>query len=604
MHQPVWMRAARVAVLCVTLSWHAVFASSPLTDAQNAAIDAALLPYSKNVTGNAPGLAVSIVREGQLVAERYYGQANLDYGAPVTADTVFGIASTSKQFTAFAIALLEREGKVDPNADIRTYLPYVPDFGTPIRVRHLYYQTSGLRELQYILELGRQNNRLLKQDFVADLVARQQGLSFTPGTQLEYCNTNWVLLADIVRRVSGLTLRQFADQRIFKPLGMTSTFFHDNVGDIVPGRALPYVRGEGGWRREQIIYPEIVGPTGVVTTVRDLAKWAANFSDPKVGDRALIERITAPGTLDDGTTLGYAYGLYVTTIAGYPARVHAGRDGTMGDFVYLPEQKLAIAMTANNGNIAAPSSFPDKTVLENLVKVFVPVRVTPGVPLAKAVKVTAANAAALVGTWVPAPTHEQVLKQTGSGYWWSSLQWPLRIAVREGQLELAPFPNSTSPIGTPLTLRKDDVLIVASATNLTGRYFRIIRSAAGVPVAMSEHNEGYRTTPRPVLLQRVPDVQPSAAELAAFVGDYRSRETDTTYRLSLEQGRLVARSLWKSDYSGQPSVFVPVTTDRFEIYGGSRGFNSAIFERDAEGKPARFRVQGPNGPMLYRVSQE
>ena len=199
-----------------------------------------------DVEVNGPGAAVGIYHRGRPTLTRGYGLADLESGLPITPQTAFHAASVSKQFTAFAIALLAQEGAIDLEADVRDYLPYVPDFGSTITVRHLILHTSGLRNQVTLLLLRRQGvESRTTQHHVVNLVARQRTLNFPPRTDYSYSNTGYVLLAEIVFAGTGRSLREFTAERIFEPLGMQHTFFVDDVTEIVPRRASSYTRRRG-----------------------------------------------------------------------------------------------------------------------------------------------------------------------------------------------------------------------------------------------------------------------------------------------------------------------------------------------------------------------
>ncbi|WP_293863892.1 serine hydrolase domain-containing protein [Steroidobacter sp.] len=319
-------------------------------DAANApkqvAVDALFADYQRP---GSPGLAVGIYRDGRTVYAHGYGLADLENPVAISADTVFYAASVSKQFVAFAILLLTRDGKIDLDADIRTYLPYVPDFGDRITVRHLIHHTSGLRDQWSLFELGGiQDGSRTHQRQVVNMVKRQRALNARPGTEYNYCNTGYTLLAEIVHAVSGRTLREFTTERIFTPLQMRSTFFYDDASELVPRRARSYEKDAAGRWRAKILAGDTVGGTGLYITANDFARWAANFSRPVVGDAALIEQFIGMGSLDDGTPLDYGFALERKSVAGHAAVLHTGVHGAFrGVFAYFPAEQLSVAILAN-----------------------------------------------------------------------------------------------------------------------------------------------------------------------------------------------------------------------------------------------------------------
>ena len=296
-----------------------------------------------------PGCAVGVSRDGRVILERGYGMANLETGTPIQPGTIFHVASVSKQFTAAAIMLLARDGKLSLDDDIRKHLPELPDYGTTITIRHLLQHTSGLRDQWDLLALARgrfEENRITEAD-VMDIVPRQKALNFTPGSEYLYSNTGYTLAAVIVKRVSGKSLREFAHERIFEPLGMMSTHFHDDYTMVVPGRAWAYApRGDGF--RASIPNYDTYGATSLFTTVGDLLKWQANFDSMRVGNAAMFAEMQRSGVLTSGDTTGYGLGLSVSRYRGVRSIGHGGADAGYRSFVAsFPDQKFAIALACN-----------------------------------------------------------------------------------------------------------------------------------------------------------------------------------------------------------------------------------------------------------------
>jgi len=230
----------------------------------------------KNYNSKTPGCAVAVTKNGELILQKGYGSANLEYNIPITPQTIFHIASVSKQYVAFCMLLLEKEGKLSLDDDIRKHLDYVPDFGHTITIRQLIWHTSGLRDQwQLFANAGWQLDDVIKQEHVVKMVSAQKSLNFKPGEEWMYCNTGYTLMAEIVKKVSGLTLRQYTEQNIFKPLGMNDSHFNDNYEELVPGRAYSY-SGSGTSYKNSVLSYSTYGATSLLTTVLDEAKWLNN----------------------------------------------------------------------------------------------------------------------------------------------------------------------------------------------------------------------------------------------------------------------------------------------------------------------------------------
>ena len=285
-----------------------------------------------------PGAAVAVVKDGEVVFSKGYGMADLGHDIPITTRTVFNIASVSKQFTAFAIYLLESEGRISFEDDVRKYIPELPDYGAVIKVRHLLAHTSGLRDQAAMMSLaGWRPGDVQTTEQIMRLVAKQKGLNFTPGSAFNYSNTGYTLLAEIIRRATGTPFSAYVGQKIFAPLGMTSTRVQTNHEEIVRHAAESYERINGRYYRQPLNEAN-AGPSNVLTTVEDLAKWVLNFERPSVGTSQLIRAFNEPSRLDngakvvlrvvDGDTILHAKGQNVSSYKGVTNISHGGHAGS------------------------------------------------------------------------------------------------------------------------------------------------------------------------------------------------------------------------------------------------------------------------------------
>jgi CubicO group peptidase (beta-lactamase class C family) len=301
-----------------------------------------------------PGVAVAVVKNGEIIFKKGYGMANLEYDIPVTPKTIFHIASVSKQFTVFSILLLEKDGKLSLEDDIRKYIPEVPDFGETITLRHLATHTSGLRDQWNLLALaGWRLDDVITREQVMKLISAQKELNFDPGEEFLYCNTGFTLLAEVVSRVSGQSFSTFTDERIFKPLQMENTLFYEDHEMIVPNRAYSYYPDSAGYKKSVLSYAN-AGATSLMTTVEDLSLWAINFSDPKVGDETIIQEMNTLGKLNNGETFGGAMGQFVGQYKGVEEISHGGADA--GFRTYLaryPEQQLSVIVLSNDASFSS-----------------------------------------------------------------------------------------------------------------------------------------------------------------------------------------------------------------------------------------------------------
>src|SRR5262245_7442526 len=306
---------------------------------------------------DSPGCSIGVIKDGKLVYKRGFGSANLDYNAPLTSESVFYIASTSKQFTAASILLLVRSGKISLDDDIRKYFPELPKYETPITINHLVHHTSGVRDYLELMGMaGRKMDEPFGNEEAVELIARQKGLNFKPGEKFSYSNSNYVLLAEIVRRTSRKSLREFADENIFRPLGMGNTHFNDDRTAVVKNRVVSYAPSSTGRYSQFIKTIEAMGDGNLLTTIEDLAKWDQNFYDNKVGGAGFSQQMLARTKLNNGEEIPYAFGLGNEEYKGLKAVAHGG--GFMGfrtEMIRFPEKRFTVICLCNIG-VANPGA--------------------------------------------------------------------------------------------------------------------------------------------------------------------------------------------------------------------------------------------------------
>lgn len=521
--------------------------------ARRQAVDSVFAQFNQP---GSPGMAVGVYKGSQIVYANGYGLADLEHNIPITPKSVFHVASISKQFTAFAIALLARDGKVDLDGDIRRYLPDVPDFGKPITVRDLIRHTGGLRDDLPTLA-GRDSGDVLVQQHVLNIVARQRGLNFAPGAEALYCNTGYELLAEIVHAVSGQTLRDYLADHVFQPLGMARTFVHDDVNEIILNRVEPYEKAANGKWRHSLLNYGIYGSTNLHTTIEDMAKWAGNFGHPVVGDAALIQQITAPSALADGSLVNYGFGLWRTSFAGHKAVMHTGSDaGYHLIFAHFPDTDFTIAIFSN----IDVNRF-------NLLEAVADIYLNGGA--GKASKTP------------PAITPEPRLLQAAVGHYIDPLGHMITLDMAG---DMAVGALTRTPAGgeaKPVIFRVDGSIDTGGERFWS--YERLRTDNNGRVTAIEQIIEFLGR--KPVIFTRIEPARPSQEAMAALAGDYRNSELDVTYRFSVEGGRLVARTIWTVD----PIVFTPTVVDGFESSLGA-----IKVERDAKGKPVGLKINTEN----------
>lgn len=373
-------------------------------DPPPAAIDSIFARYDHT---NTPGCALGVYRDERLVYGRGYGMAELNQGVPIGTSTVFYIASTSKQFTAASIALLVEEGKLSLSDPVRKWIPELPAYTQPITIANLVHHTSGIRDYLGLWAMsGRSIADEVPQEMALDLIVRQRALDFAPGSRYSYSNSGYLLLAEIVKRASGKSLRDFTTERIFAPLGMSSTQFHDDNTRIVARRAEGYQPTATGFQIVRTSFA-LVGDGGVLTTVEDLQKWDSNFYQNRLGKGApsLVRQLVTPSALPlaEGRPQRYAFGLMPGKYRGLEIVEHGGAFiGFRAQLLRFPTEHFSVALLCNDYT-AQPEAMSRKVadlyLADRLAPVTDSATAAPTLRLPAAPKLTATTGAPYAGRY-------------------------------------------------------------------------------------------------------------------------------------------------------------------------------------------------------------
>lgn len=332
----------------LTITILLIFISSALAGQKTEKVDRLFAQWN---TPDSPGCALAIVKDGRIIYKKGYGMANLELNVPITPHTVFYIGSCSKQFVAFCIALLAQQKRLSIDDDIRKYLPEMPDYGIPITINHLIHHTSGLRDYLSLEEIAGIPLGFWHQQECLKLVARQHELNFRPGEEYLYSNSGYLLLAEIVARVSGQSLATFAEEKIFKPLGMKNSHFHDDYTKIIKNRASGYFPASRDKFKNFISTFDCVGSGGLYTSVEDLFLWDQNFYHYRVGGRDVVMMVQKPGYLNNGQKLKYGFGLELGLYRGLKTISHGGAlGGYRAAMIRFPEEKFSVICLSNLSN--------------------------------------------------------------------------------------------------------------------------------------------------------------------------------------------------------------------------------------------------------------
>lgn len=476
-------------------------AAQGLSDSVRTQVDRVFTAWDHTDT---PGCALGISDRGRQVYARGYGMSDLQHGLAITPASIFHVASVSKQFAAYSVGLLADDGKLSLDDDVRKYVPEIPDYGTRITIRQLIHHVSGLRDQWQLLGYsGWRDDDLITEQDVLDIVSRQKGVNFAPGAEWVYSNTGYTLLAVIVKRVAGESLREFAQRRIFAPLGMSSTHFHDDHTMIVPNRTSAYQpRGEGkGWSISIPVF-DTYGATSLFTTAGDLLTWMAQLDSPKVGSPKLIQDAQTSAILNDGTPTNYGFGLSIGRYRGQRLIGHGGADaGYRAQVDRYPDRGIAVAVLCNASN-SGPGALA-RRVADVLLGSSAPTE------------------QASVDT-VRRTVTDQVRERWVGTYHDTVSHLILRIASK----------------GDTMTLGDGRVIQFSSDTSAFvrggGQGF-VLRVANNRVTGITQQPQSTRR----VEWRREPMYAPDKVVLGEFAGEYVSEELDVTYRIAASDSGLV-----------------------------------------------------------------
>ncbi|GAB5528025.1 MAG: hypothetical protein Roseis2KO_58970 [Roseivirga sp.] len=534
--------------------------ASPTT----AQIDAIFSAYDNPET---PGASIAVIHKGKVLFKKGYGSANLEYDIPITPNTVFHVASVSKQFTAFAIMLLAEEGKLSLEDDIRKHIPEVPDFGKKITLRHLASHTSGIRDQWELLILGGWRlDDVITIDHILDMVSRQKELNFTPGEKYMYSNTGFTLLAEVVSRVSGQSFARFTQMNIFEPLGMRDTQFYDDHEKIVKNRAYSYRPQRNGEILKAPLNYANVGATSLFSTVEDIALWTDNLHNPKVGTRKLVNQMNTRTILNSGESFGGGLGQFVNQYNGLSQVQHGGSDAGYRAFVSrFPDQDFSLVVLSNNGR------FNPRRIAAEVTDLYLkPLYITPA-PRAQndAPKLTTLN-------------QKQLSKHLGS-YWNYLDAFATEIQLKDGTLFLARDgrPDKLGAIS-------EDKFVVMNGRNNVFVEFPASLEKAQMTITIGEN--------APMKLEAYTPMIYPLKNVNEYEGNYFSPELETTYQLLVKDGKLVTHHQRLQSFT-----LSPIMKDKFD--GNDWSFNHISFERDSRGKVTGFRISNGRVQNLLFVRQ-
>jgi CubicO group peptidase (beta-lactamase class C family) len=482
-----------------------------------------------------PGCAIGAYRSGRTLLRTAYGLADLGERKVLTPQSVFGAASISKQFTAAAAAIAAEQGYLSLDDDIRKYLTELPDYGRKVVVRDLVHHVSGLRDFNHLIKLSFKPDLYRDKNSILALIARQRGLNFAPRAEFSYNNSGYLLLAEIVERATKRSLQAFAAENIFKPLGMSHTYFAQGAPPDAL-RAQPYSKTSTGWQptaQENLITP---GPGGLMTTIDDYQRWGANLIAGKSllpGGKALQRTLRETAVLSDGSRTEYAFGLETAPYKGHETLSHGGSGfGYKTYAMIFPKDALVVVGLCNNG------AYADSLVMDVSDALL-------GIPLSQA------------SSTVPeAPASSASRLSPFVGFYRDpKLALPRVVTLHDGALHMVG--DVVEHVLRPVAANR------FQASGVKGEFeFAAPLGESGVsPRFRQLHPSLSSGTSR---FERIVVAQPSAERLRDFEGRYYSAELDTLYVAAIVDGQLTMSGGRDRPATQTPAIaLAPMLDDEF-----------------------------------------
>ncbi len=521
-------------------------------------------------TTNKLGVAGGLLKDGKVVYLKGFGSADLNHEIPVNEDTKFQIGAMAKQFTAFAILLLEDQGKLSLSDDVRKYITGLPDFGHKITIKHLLSQSSGLHDFMALKEIaGWREKDIFTQKDALDFIFQQKKLDYEPGTKFSQTTSGFILLAEVVKQVTGQTLAEFSQEHIFQPLKMNNTLFCDDHEMIIPNVAISYQTTKNGFKHNPINY-SIVGTTNLYTSVADMSRWYLNFENPKVGSKKLIEKLKSPVTLNDGKTTfkptsgRLIYGQqYEHTERGLPKIWTFGLEGGYASNIFIfPGQKVTSFVIGNNirynGGLAMDMA-------EEVLGVAFPEPENIDFTKVKSIKMT-----------------PQQLEAFSGFYWDNERSAVRRFFVKNDTLIFQNLAIANEIKLIPISENTFQLMIEDDTDNTVK--FRKEGDKMKMIYTYGKSDEYVYEAYKPIVL--------SVTDLSAFTGTFYNKELKALYTLSQNE-----KGLFTSNKNQPVISFTPVQTDLFLI--SVRSFGGIRFVRDKQQKIIGFYINSDRIKNLF-----
>ena len=540
--------------------------SAQLSDEQHQKIDSLFIDWNQP---NHPGGTVGIMQDGKIVFSKAYGLASLEYLVPNSPETMFNIASVSKQFTAMGIVILHLDGKLSVDDDIRKHLPELPDFGETVTIRHMLHHTSGLRSLHAMLALAgwRGDDSRTNEDLFR-FVKNQKDLNFKPGAEYLYCNTGYMLMVNIIEKVTGEKFPEWLKKTVFEPMGMINTYVEDNYSNIVPHNATSYYsNGQDNGFNRAVEYWGYVGSGNVHSTATDLLKWMNNFSHPKLGWKSRFELLKTTDNLNGGQENNYAFGI---SFNDYFGNESIGHNGAIGGFrstaLTFPEEKLSIVILTNfpGSSVGQKSYQISEILLDNKVDVS-----------------DTSNGTFQAKNTISMSTQE--LKKFEKSYWNDKDNYTRKIYLKQDTLRYFRSENNESPL-VPIGANEFQILDVDDT--LIAK-FDIQESSSTMTVTIDDDET--------IVFNSYDPSEADNEEISEYIGKYYSPELETTYSIIMEGDELY----WHHPRHGNSQM----TRIKTDVLQGGWPMNMVKIKRNGEGSVEGILVSNGRVKNLWMEKQ-
>ena len=542
--------------LIITLFSFKVIAQGP-TDFEKQ-IDSIFQTWNSS---NKPGVTAGIIKDGKIIYLKGFGAANLETNELITPQTKFQLGELSKQFTTLAILLLEEQGKISLNDDIRKYMTELPKYKHVVTVEHLLNHSSGLYNINKIHSVINGSEEVKTQEEALKLIESQKTLSFKPGTDFSFHEsvTESILMAEIVARSSGQSFADFVKTSIFEPLGMKNSLIRDDSDAMLNNVAQPYQKNKDERYKRNQINSSVVGAINAYSSAEDLAIWYSNFHNPKGNLGKMIQKLDAPVKLPNGKKNIYYWGEmaigreFTHPERGLPIFWNFGMQGGYGTnvFRYLDQNLISFALGNNNQYNGGLAHDVIDVFAEDLY------------PLPSEIDFETLNVKKL---------SPKKLKSF-EGHYWFKEGYASKLFVENDTLRSQYIFSRGSIKLVPLS----DNTFQQYAKMEDKRLFKFEEKDDDMTLFFT-YNES-----RPDIMKRYIPVNPSEKELQTYAGTYYNKEYASLFYFYVENGKLVAKNLNHRDIE-----FESITKDVFS--GRSMFFNALNFNRDNSGKIIDFRM--------------